>query len=244
MLPPVFPGAPWAASLLGSQDRAAYGLAAGGYSEKQVQAIFLKAADSTPTCDLNFLYQCGSGVPDAYTAETFMGNIMRYLKSGLSGTSRYANLQQVFLTTRIYGGYANGVDNSGNVHAECLNPEPFAYEEGFAVQRLITAQINSGQDPNGYSGAVDLSHAPWFDWGPYLWANGSAKSLSTGLFWCGVNSGGACAFGPSDVRYGDPGNLMLCWGDFTHPTDAGLKKVADALVTFLGNPWLAPWIKQ
>jgi hypothetical protein len=47
---------------------------------------------------------------------------------------RYPNLQQVFVTSRIYGGYANGTAHG------CLNPEPFAYEEGFAVQRLIADQ--------------------------------------------------------------------------------------------------------
>jgi hypothetical protein len=49
---------------------------------------------------------------------------------------RYPNLKQVFITGRIYGGYANGTAHG------CLNPEPFAYELGFTVQRAIVTQIN------------------------------------------------------------------------------------------------------
>ena len=44
--------------------------------------------------------------------------------------------QAGILTNRIYGGYANGTLNG------CLMPEPFAYEEGFAVERIGVAQIN------------------------------------------------------------------------------------------------------
>jgi len=53
-----------------------------------------------------------------------MGTIVRVLKT------RYPNMKQVFFSSRIYGGYGGG-----------LNPEPEAYESGFAVKWLIQAQI-------------------------------------------------------------------------------------------------------
>lgn len=101
-------------------------------------------ADNFPQCDLKKLY-CAPGVtePDAYTAETYLRNILRYLKcceltknGNPVPVPRYPNLKQVFITSRIYGGYANG-----STHG-CLNPEPFAYELGFTVQRAIVAQIS------------------------------------------------------------------------------------------------------
>src|SRR6266702_8830886 len=51
------------------------------YTEAQVQAVFMKTADNFPQCDLKKAY-CSSGhtEPDAYTAERYMGNILRYLK--------------------------------------------------------------------------------------------------------------------------------------------------------------------
>jgi hypothetical protein len=63
--------------------------------------------------------------------EECLGDIARYLKCCdlVTGYPRYPNLQQVFITSRIYGGYANG-QQYGNT---CENPEPFAYEGGFAV---------------------------------------------------------------------------------------------------------------
>ena len=100
-----------------------------GYSEAQVQAVFLKAADAFPQCDLGGQH-CNQGTtePDAFTAERYMGDIMRYLKCcklfpvQYPPVPRYPSLQQVFITSRIYGGYANSAKYG------CLNPEPFAYQ--------------------------------------------------------------------------------------------------------------------
>jgi hypothetical protein len=87
---------------------------------------------------------------------------------------------------------------------------------------------------------VDTGSAPWFDWGPYLWANGPNVS-STGLFWCNGQSGNPCNLA-RDVRYGDTNNAQF-WGDFTHPTANAEDKVANALVTFIKtSPWVTPWI--
>jgi hypothetical protein len=184
--------------------------------------------------------------PDAYKAETTLGDILRYLKCCKGdGTPRYPNLKQVFLATRIYGGYANGT----GVHG-CTNPEPYAYELGFAIQRLIVSQINGTPDPLGYSGPVDYTVAPWFDWGPYLWADGE-NPRSDGLNWCNGQGDQLCPASQRDVRYGDPNNQIHFWGDFTHPTAAGAQKVANQLVNFFtksaqngGSPFVQSWNQQ
>src|SRR5205814_10555357 len=112
------------------------------------------------------------------------GNIQLYITQEFNGHSpRYTNLHQVFITSRIYAGYAqNPPTNPGDPPntAGCLSPEPYSYEEGFGVQRLIVAHIR--QDANLSSNDVyaqqveykadGTGDAPWFDWGPYLWASG------------------------------------------------------------------------
>ena len=76
---------------------------------------------------------------------------------------RYPNLQLVYLSSRTYAGYATTP----------LNPEPYAYQSGFAVKWLVQERIE------GRLGG------PWLGWGPYLWTNG-AKGRRDGLVWtCG-----------------------------------------------------------
>jgi hypothetical protein len=107
-----------------------------GFGEGQVQAIFFKSSNPYPQCDLKGAY-CAGGEPDAYISERHMGNILRYLKCckldaqhQSTGIPRYPNLKLVFLTTRIYGGYANAqkLSNGDISPHNCLMPEPFAYQ--------------------------------------------------------------------------------------------------------------------
>jgi len=227
-----------------------------------VQAVFLKSADAYPKYCLNNTLGCATpqgDTADAYTAETFMGNIMRFLKLGASNptyAAPYPNLKQVFITSRTYGGYAtNPPANSSSPMAGCLNPEPFAYELGFSVQRLVTAQINQtanlpSPDPN--SGDVDYNHAPWFDWGLYLWTSGETKR-SDGLVWCGGQNDSTC-LSNFDVRYGDLNDELDYWGDYTHPSYLGQGKVATLLYQWitgnLNSPqsfmsgWVTPWMQD
>jgi hypothetical protein len=232
------------------------------FSEAQVQAIFIKSADNFPHCDLKHAYWDMSCVPmpplnvvpDTYQAETYLGDILRYLKCckggpGQGGGPRYLNLKQVFVTSRIYGGWANGNPNG------CLNPEPFAYEEGFAVQRAIVAQINQTANPpiqgtDPYSGQLDYTVAPWFDWGPYLWANSTNVSPGSGLNWCNYTTTTiqSCLGDPGDVRFGDQDSgWTQYYGDQVHPTGWGTSKVATQLLNWiegsapLGQPYISEW---
>jgi hypothetical protein len=239
------------------------------YTEAQVQAVFIKDGDNFPQCDLKQAYWSGTSCSqrsdsDAYQAELYLGDILRYLKCCEGGANqglhvaRYPNLKQVFITSRIYGGWANGNPNG------CLNPEPFAYELGFTVQRAIVAQINQvanppiqGTDP--YSGQLDYTVAPWVDWAPYLWADGATVSPGSLLNWCDWSTRGLTHCSNTgdqgDVRFGDldPGFTQY-YGDQIHPTGWGTQKVANILLEWTQgtlpsaqsylSDWVTPWIQH
>jgi hypothetical protein len=172
-----------------------------GLSEAQVQVLWLKVANANPTHSLPDA-DC-----DADSLVMWMGGIVRAAKV------RYPNLQIVFASSRTYGGHATTT----------LNPEPFAFESGVAVKRLIEAQIaqmsGAGQNPL----AGDLNYdtvAPWIAWGAYLWANGSTPRAD-GLVWL-----------PADVEAADG----------THPSQSGEQKVGALLLGFFKtSPYAACW---
>src|SRR6476660_5630244 len=175
-------------------------LAPKGLSERQVQAVWVKHADAQPTVSLP-----NSGA-DAVNLVSGMGNVARALKV------RYPNLQMAFFSSRIYAGYASST----------LNPEPFAYESGFAVKWLIQAQIKqmAGQGVDPLAGDLDFNGvAPWLIWSSYLWADG-LHARSDGLTW-------SC----SDFE-----------SDGTHPSQSGESKVGQRLLQFfLSSPYTVPW---
>jgi hypothetical protein len=176
-------------------------LTTAGLSEAQVRAVWLKEANPQPTTSLP------SPQADAYNLEHGLGDVVRALHQ------RYPNLQQVFLSSRTYGGYATSN----------LNPEPYAYETGFSVKWLIESQIKqmAGQGTNSVAGNVDYtSSAPWLAWGPYPWADGM-NPRSDGLVWS-----------PDDVVS----------TDHTHPSDQGRSKVGSMLLNFfLNSEFTRPW---
>ncbi len=171
-------------------------LAAKGVTEQQVQVVWLLEATKRPTASLPAVNA------DAFALETNLGHIVRALRV------RYPNLQQVYLSNRIYGGYATTPEN----------PEPYAYETGLAVKWLVQAQIsqmrNSGQVVDPRAGDLNYnSRAPWIAWGPDMWANGATPRLD-GLTWL-----------PSDFK-----------SDGTHPSvESGVAKAGGLLLGFFGT---------
>lgn len=162
-----------------------------GLSELQVQIVWVKVANPQPRVSLP-----DSGA-DAYTLVRQMGNIARALKA------RYPNLRQVYFSSRIYAGYAT----TG------LNPEPYAYESGFAVKWLVAAQIRQmgGAPADSLAGSLryDDGTAPWIAWGAYLWAAGP-RPRSDGLTYL-------------------PGDFA---SDGTHPAQGARQKVGSLLLAF------------
>jgi hypothetical protein len=120
-------------------------LSQAGVSNRQVQAVWLKEA----IAGVNETFPL-----DAQRLQTDLDAIVQILMQ------RYPSLQIVYLSSRIYAGYAT----TG------LNPEPFSYQSGFAVKWLIEDRING------------RARGPWLAWGPYLWTDGM-KGRSDGLIW-------------------------------------------------------------
>jgi hypothetical protein len=126
-----------------------------GLSENQVQAAWVKLQDPKPSVALP------ADSADAKVLLTNIGLVLRALRV------RYPNLRIVFLSSRTYGGYA----------ATDLNPEPYAYESGFAVKWAIESQINEMRGLPAIARAGTLNYAKkvasLIVWGPYLWASGA-----------------------------------------------------------------------
>ena len=129
-------------------------LASAKVTPQQVQAAWLKEADSGPTQAFPI---------HAQTLQSEMEKIVGILKI------RYPKIRIVYISSRIYGGYATTT----------LNPEPYAYESGFTVKWLIEKQIN-GDAALAFTGTE--AKAPWLAWGPYLWADG-LNARGDGLKW-------------------------------------------------------------
>jgi hypothetical protein len=174
-----------------------------GLAEDQVEVIWLKNADPRPSVALP------APDSDAYVYERELGEAAR------AARARYPNLKLMFISSRIYAGYA----------AVPLNPEPYAYEYGFSVKWAIQSQIEQERSGKVDPIAGDLDYkkgaAPWIAWGPYLWADGTV-ARSDGLTW-----------NPSEFQ-----------ADGTHPNKEGVDKVAKMLLDFFITSPYAPWFKK
>ena len=157
-------------------------LSTAGVTPQQVQIAWVKEADAGPTAVFP---------RHAQVLDSEFVLISRNLKTF------YPNIRIAYWSSRIYAGYATSN----------LNPEPFAYESGFAVKWTITRQIN-GDTALTYSGANPRS--PWLAWGPYLWADGLTPR-SDGLIWICDD---------------------FVTSDRTHPSTSGRLKVAQLLMNF------------
>ena len=175
-------------------------LAPAGLTEAQVQVVWLGAVRRQPTVALP------DANADAYILLGWLGNVARALKI------RYPNLRQVFVSSRTYAGFATTT----------LNPEPYAYETGFAFKWLVEGQIkqvDSGViDPR--AGDVGPARTAWMAWGPYFWARDAAHPRSDGLFWV-----------PADFE-----------PDGTHESMLGEEKAGQMLLQFFTNsPHTSCW---
>jgi hypothetical protein len=118
-----------------------------GATREQVQVAWIKEADRGPD----------QGFPTAAKIlEGELANIVRILHE------RFENLKLVYLSSRTYAGWAR----------IRLNPEPYAYESGFAIKWLIERQTGGDRALNCLPSRGEIK-APWLSWGPYLWANGT-----------------------------------------------------------------------
>jgi hypothetical protein len=120
-------------------------LAAAGTSAREVQAVWLKTAIAGE--DRTF-------PPDARALQNQLRAIVRIM------IGRYPKLRLVYVSSRTYAGYA----------ITPLNPEPAAYDSGYAVRWLIQERMR---------GKI---RGPWIGWGPYLWTDGE-KGRSDGFTW-------------------------------------------------------------
>ena len=123
-------------------------LAAANVTPAQVGAVWLKQALRRPE---------GTFAQEAGALRDSLRSIVVILKA------RFPNLWHVYLSSRIYAGYADTL----------LNPEPYAYESAWAVKWLIAEQM---------TGTLPAGLVPWLAWGPYLWADGTTPRAD-GLTW-------------------------------------------------------------
>ena len=88
-----------------------------GLTKAQVVAAWIKLANAQPQ----------GGWPTAtLKLQSHIETTVRLL------SARFPKLQLAYLSSRIYAGYATTL----------LNPEPYAYEGGFAVRGVIASQLN------------------------------------------------------------------------------------------------------
>jgi hypothetical protein len=168
-------------------------LALQGVTPKQVQAVWYKEAEASPH-DTNFVTYTNS-------LKVKYKTVMNILKS------KYPNVKLCYNTSRIFAGYAT----------TSLNPEPYAYYNGWTVKWMIEDQLY-GDTTLRFDGPSPNS--PWLSWGPYVWADGNIPR-SDGLSWI-------C---PTDFV-----------SDGTHPSAAGRIKVASRLFNFFStDETTKPW---
>src|SRR5262249_25776804 len=169
-------------------------LTSAGLTAKQVEVVWLKEAIRDPE-------NIGGFLPAAQQLQSDLESIARNIKT------YFPNAKIVYLSSRTHAFTTTG-----------LNPEPYAYESGFAVKWTIQDQIN-GKGNLNFDPSKGKVVAPLLLWGPYLWANGTSPR-SDGFTWVRSDTG----------------------SDATHPSASGVKKVADMLLAFFKtDPTTTPW---
>ena len=119
-----------------------------GVTPKQVVAVMFEDLDVAPSGTYP-----GDMVKLQNEFETVAQNML----------TQFPNLKLMYYVSRVYSGYSGTFD--------LQSPEPYAYEQGLAIQGAILAQINGAAKLN-YNPANGPVMAPWLGYGPYTWANG------------------------------------------------------------------------
>jgi hypothetical protein len=253
-----------------------YGL---GLDPRQVQVVLYKDANSQEDGALSPLpLSSFNGCPNKpplstdadacwivyYVSETARRIVHDKKRTNFPNSSPgyFPNTKLMFVHSRIYGGYADP-----NTYK--LNPEPFAYEQGFAMKWLIQSQIDEMLLNTAYTmpaaGSLNYTgtppQAPWIGWGPYLWAgqdgsNGTHTMYPApcvnceipSLTWrqdflANISGTGNC----NDLG----GECDFQSNDNTHPSYCGRQKVAKMLLHFycgystVGPPeYVNHWFRQ
>jgi hypothetical protein len=176
-------------------------LKAVGLSPKQIQVAWMKQAEAGPS-------QHGEFPKHAKVLQENLVKGLHNLKE------EFPNLRIVYLSSRIYAGYAT----TG------LNPEPYAYEEAFSMRWLIQEQIAGNPELN-YNPSKGGVKSPLLLWGPYLWADGTNPRKADGLIYTRADLSDKDGTHPADSARTKVANLLL---DF-------LKTDATAKGWFTGN---------
>jgi PKD repeat protein len=164
----------------------------------QVQVVWLKQA-------LQFAGTYGAFPAHAQKLREAEEQILRNAKT------LFPNLKIAYLSSRTRA-YTNADPSAPN-------PEPYAFESGFAVRWVVEDQIKGTNNLN-YNPTNGPVVAPWLSWGPYLWADGMTPR-GDGLIW-------QC------------GDVVV--SDYMHPSSSGIQMVGTQLLAFFKtDPTATPW---
>lgn len=127
---------------------------------------------------------------------------------------RFPNVKLCYIASRISARYScSSCTNAG------LNPEPYAYWQGWSMKELIQDQIN-GDPQLQYSGQG--ANSPWLSWGVYMWSDGNIPQS-----------------GNPNISWNCPADLAP---DGTHPSLSGARKIGNLLLcNFKNDSTSFPW---
>lgn len=138
----------WNDPLNRTWDRAIDRIAKSGIGPEQVQVLWMKMGSQ--------LHELGFGPTHERVAME-----RAWLRSILTeAVAHLPNLRRVYMSSRIYAGYARSTN-----HCEPVT----GYDNGLAVKAVVADSV-AGRTP------------VWVAWGPYLWGNGSTPRMD-GFVW-------------------------------------------------------------
>jgi hypothetical protein len=166
-------------------------LSNGGVTAEQVQVVWLLQTHRSPSGPFGTWY---------LNLRDDLGHVCRNLYA------TFPNLKIIYLSPRSYAGYADGT----------LNPEPYAYQSGFSVKKLIDDQLSGDSTLTPF---VQTALLYWSEY-LYIWADGTTPN-SMGL-----------SYQCSDYD-----------GEGTHPSSAGYTKIAAYMLNFYQTDPTCVWYR-